>query len=214
MLKIIKEHNESDFASANIRTRCVCAVQVFHFFVVCVKTFALHHCLRFLSRLDPSLLFAVVRLILSAMVIVRILFALILPSFVRISSILTYLLHSFQLLLLFFVLLLLSFVLSLLLFFSFLVLFSSLVLDRAAHIHVLTVLSESFAIFWSRIRFFLCHLFIECLSVFFDWKLSILIDWNLNDSLELYFLSFIMKILQICMIQSLFDCDSIFRIEN
>ena len=123
---------QSNFSSASIRVSCICSIQVFDFFLIGVKGFvAFCNCLRFLCWFYPSLFFTM--LLLSAMMIVRILFALTLPSFIWISTILPKLFNSLELLLLFFELLLLPFQLFLF-FFLFFKFVSLLLLYRCIHV--------------------------------------------------------------------------------
>jgi len=213
--KIITIH--SNLSSSDVGIGSISPIQIFYILLIIVKRFiALSDILWFLSRLDPGFFFAVVcHMMFTTVMIVVILLALALSAFVRVSPVLPQLfntLHLFLLSLELF-LLLLNLFLPLLLFSLFLFL---LLLHgrwcRGIHIHELTVFIQSSLGIFS--TFLLSDLFVQSLSIFFDWKFCILINWDFNHTIILNLLLRIVKIFHVRMFQSFLYCNTVVWIED
>ena len=151
------------------------------------------------------------RLLLSTMVVVGILFALTLPSFVGVSSILTKLFDTLELFLLPAEFLLLLFILFLfLLFFPLILFLSLLLLDGGTHVHVLSVLGQNLAI----LSLLPHHLLIQRLPIFLYRIFGILVNRDFYYPIILQLLLRILEILQIGMPQRLLNSNPMLGIEK
>ena len=151
------------------------------------------------------------RLLLPTVVIVRILFALSLPSLIGVPSILAKLFDALELLLLPAKLLLLLFIFFLLLLLLPLVLlFTLLLLNGGTHVHILSILSQNLTV----LPLLPHHLLIQRLSVLLYRIFSILIDRDFDDSIILQLLLRVLEILQIGMPQRLLNRYPMLRIKE
>lgn len=209
-LTFCKYNKKSNLSPSHVRISSISAIQILNLlaFVGIEGFIAIRDGLGLLSRLDPSLFLAMM-LWLSAVVVIWVLFALTLPSLVRISSVLSQLLHPLQLFLL------LSHLFLLFVLFLFFFFFSKVILLFLLNwsIHVakeLTILIQTSALF----TFLLCDFLVESLPVLLDWVFCVLIYWDFDDSIIFSLFLRIMKILEVRMGQCLFNSDSVLWIED
>jgi hypothetical protein len=145
---------------------------------------------------------------LATVVVVRVLLALPLATFVGIPSVLTQLLHTLQLLLLFLEFLLLLELPLLLLLLAKVVLL--LLLDGSAEVEKLTVLTERTGV----LGLLLGDLLVEGLAVLLDGVLGVLVNGDLDDAVVLRLLLRVVEVLEVGVREGILDGDAVLGVED
>ena len=152
------------------------------------------------------------------MMVIWILFWLTFSSLIGVSSVLSQILNPSYLFLMFSHLFLLSHILLLFHFFllpCFLFFFLSSISRRIdAVLGVTSADVENMTLLGMNFVFLFIDFFIKSFSILFDWIFSILVDRYLNNSFVLDFFFTIVKIFEKRMSESIFNCDSMLRIED
>lgn len=176
-------NKKSNLSSANIGIRSIGPIQILHFltFIPIKRFVTICDGLWFLCRFDPSFFFAVMLRFSTLMVmVIGVFLALAFASFIRISSVLSQLLHPLQLFLLLSQLFLFFELFLFLLFFAQIFLF--FLLHRCTHIQKLTILAES--------PCFLCFLFVyffvQSFPILLDRVFGIFVNGNFNYTIIIY----------------------------